>query len=84
MTTPTTPSPLPSYPEPGPGLTGLEPEIAQIVAALESLGQVQPVLLAAVGQGHEAIDHIEIVAHELRLALATRLAESIGYRIEIE
>lgn len=75
--------PLPA-PEPGTGLAGLEPEIAQIVAALESLGQVQPVLLAAVGRGHEAQDHLEIVAHALRKALAGRVAESIGYAIEID
>ncbi len=75
--------PLPA-PELGPGLARLEPEVAQIVAALEHLGHVQPVVLAALGQGHEAQDHLEIVAHALRLALAGRVAESIGYRLEIE
>ena len=42
---------LTPYPIPGPGLAGLEPEVAQIVLALERLGLVQPVLLAAVGPG---------------------------------
>lgn len=74
--------PLPT-PEPGPGLARLEPEIAQIVAALEHLGQVQPVLVAAVGRGHEALEGLETAGYCLRKALAERAADSIGYRVEI-
>ncbi len=84
MTAQTTPCPIPTYPVPEPGLCRVEPEVARMVEALAHLEQVWPVLLAAVGQGHEAMEGIESAAYFLRQRLATRLAESVSYRLEIE
>lgn len=70
-------------PDPGPGLARLEPEVAQIVEALSHLEQIWSVV-HQFAPDDNAIEGVSAIAYHLRKALATRAAEPLGYKVEVE